>query len=76
MEKTMEATVVYWGHVGIIVNKTETTIRLSVQGWGYIGIMENKIKWKLQGVGFTVGVYWDNWKQQIETTIGFRMVLF
>ena len=37
----MEATIVYWGYIGIMENKMEATIVY----WGYIGIME--IKWKL-----------------------------
>ena len=31
----MEATIVYWGYIGIMENKIENTIAY----WGYIGIM-------------------------------------
>ena len=36
----MEATIVYWGYIGIMENKMEATIVC----WGYIGIMENKME--------------------------------
>ena len=36
MEKKMEATIVYWGNIGIIEKKMEATIVY----WGNIGIME------------------------------------
>ena len=36
----MEATIVYWGHNGIMEKKMETTIVY----WGYIGIMEKKME--------------------------------
>ena len=36
----MEATVVYWGYIGIMENKMEATIVY----WGHIGIMEKKME--------------------------------
>ena len=33
----METTIVYWGNIGIMENKIETT---SIVHWGYVGIME------------------------------------
>ena len=38
MEKKMEATIVYWGYIGIMEKRMEATIVY----WGYIGIMEKK----------------------------------
>ena len=38
------ASLVYWGYIGIMENKLETTIY-----WGDIGVMENK--WKLLYIG-------------------------
>ena len=40
MENELEATVVYWGYIGIMEKKMETTIVY----WGYSGIMEEKMQ--------------------------------
>ena len=42
MEKKMEATIVYWGYIGIMEKRMEATIVY----WGYIGD-NGKEKWKL-----------------------------
>ena len=36
----MEATVVYWAHIGLMERKMEATVVY----WGYIGIMERKME--------------------------------
>ena len=46
MEKTMEATIVFWGYIGIM----EKTMEATIVFWGYIGIMEKKME--------TTIVYW------------------
>ena len=40
---------VYWGYIGIMENKMETTII----HWGYIGIMENKMETTIVCWGYT-----------------------
>ena len=45
----MEATVVYWGNIGIMEKKMETTI----VNWGNIGQMEMTSK-----LLYYIGVYW------------------
>ena len=45
----MEATIVYWGYLGMMEKKVETTILY----WGYVGIMEKKMK--TTGVGSVLG---------------------
>ena len=40
MEKTMEATIVYWGYIGIMEKKMETPTKY----WGYFGIMQKKME--------------------------------
>ena len=48
----MEATIVYWGCIGIIETKMETTI----VDWGYIGILD-----KENGNYYSrLGLYRDN----------------
>ena len=44
----MEATIVYWGYIGIMENKMEATIVY----WGYIGIMEKKMETTIQEISF------------------------
>ena len=55
VEKKMEATIVYWGYMGIMEKKMEATIVY----WGYMGIMEKKMEATI--------VYWgyidDNGKE-------------
>ena len=35
---------VYWGYIGIMEKKMETTILYLAIFWGYIGIMEKKME--------------------------------
>ena len=44
----MEATIVYWGNIGIMEKEMEATIVY----WGNIGIMENKME------ATVMGLYW------------------
>ena len=58
--QTLTTKPIYWGYVGIMENKMETTI----VNWGYIGIMEKEME--------TTIVYWGYigiMENKMETTI-------
>ena len=54
MEKKMEATIVYWGNIGMMEKKMEATIVC----WGNIGRMETKMETTI-----VCGVAWGEWKR-------------
>ena len=53
-------TMVYWGYIGIMEKKMETTIAC----WGYIGIMEKKMETHVVYCG-----YIGRMEKTLETTI-------
>ena len=73
----MEATIVYWGYIGIMEKKMEATIVY----WGYIGIMDKKMEATIAYWGYigkmekkmeTTIVYWGcigKIEKKMETTV-------